>query len=249
MSWYNINKDTLTIETGHLRYQYGTGYLHNGDGYSITQFIDKRTQENTAYGFDGQYLGDAWDATPTQITAIHDTDAYVNIHVQTGLTRKIDRVYKDSPAIEIIYQENNADWTEDFIRAVGEESDITFVMYGLDDVVSLAQGKALWDKSESICGHNYGDCFIQAAGGKVEDCYYKKHFIYGYINRQTGHGTGFVYDTEITLREWKVWWTETHKIEIEYAPHSKTGKRYIFGVVNGRDEIIATGQQWLASQL
>lgn len=243
MTWYSVDRKNNTITTDHLHYQYGFGYLHNGDGTSITQFIDPRTGENTAYGFDGQYLGTAWDGEPAQILDVQAHADYVDIHVQTGQTDKIDRVYKNRALLEITYQRNTADWTEDFIKVNGEE--VTFVMHGLADVVGLAAGKALWDKSEALCGHNYGECFIQAAGGTVEGCLYKGHFIYGYLNRQTGHGTGFVYPTWITTHEWKVWWTESHKIEIEYAPHGNTGKRCIFAVVNGREEVLAVGKQWV----
>ncbi len=245
MSWYHIDIQRLVIETDLFTYAYGHGYLHNGEGVSITRFVHKPSGVNSAYGFDGQYKANAWDTVPATITQVVEGNETVDIHIQTGQTRKIDRIYRDMAAIHIIYQENNADWTEDFIGADGESEDITFAMYGLPDVVGLHQGKAIWDASEQLCGHNYGDCFIRAAGGTLDGCIYKKHFIYGFFNKRTGCGAGFVYPTWITTHEWKVWWTESHKIEIEYAPAGKTGERLIFAVAHGRDELIDIGKRWL----
>jgi hypothetical protein len=248
MTWYQIDPQNLSVETDAFLYAYGDGYLHNGSGVSITRFIDKKTGDNTAYGFDAQYRDGAWDNQSARFTTINPAPDYVDVHVQTGQTRKIDRLYRDVPGIHLIYHENNADWTEDFIHATGEADDITFIMHGLDDVIGLGGGKALWSKSEAACGHNYGECFITAAGGTVEGCLYKGHFIYGFINRRTRHGTGFVYPTWITTHEWKVWWTETHKIEIEYAPHSKTGERFIFPIQQGRSDMLRWGHWWVDRQ-
>lgn len=245
MSWYQVDFDALTVETEYLSYSYGQDYLHNGSGVSITQFVDKRTGQNTAYGFDGQYKGSAWDDQTAVFTDLMEFDDYIDLHVRTGQTRKVDRIHRHVPALELIYQENTADWTEDFIRAHGPEADITFIMYGLPDVVSLEQGRKLWNISEGACGHNYGDCFIAAAGASLKECQIDGHFLYGYINRQTGQGTGFAYPTWITTREWKVWWTESHKIEIEYAPHGNTGRRLIFPLLNGREELLQVGRWWL----
>lgn len=245
MSWYHIDTDQLVIDTDLFTYAYGHGYLHNGEGVSITRFVDKQTSVNYAYGLDGQYKANAWDSSPARITQVVERGETVDLHIETGQTRKIDRIYRDMAAIHILYQTNTADWTEDFIRAEGDPTDITFVMHGLPDVVGLQQGKALWDASERLCGHNYGDCFIRAAGGTLKGCTYNDHFIYGFINHRTGHGAGFVYPTGITTREWKVWWTETHKIEIEYAPAGKTGERLIYAVREGRDALIETGRQWI----
>lgn len=246
MTWYQVDTETKQVETDHLLYRYGSGYLHNGDGVSIIEFIDKRTMQNTAYGFDGQYKGQAWDDTPVQILKVVESAETLDLHIQTGQTTKIDRIYRDRPVLEIIYEENHADWTEDFVRAYGEAEHVAFIMHGLPDIAGLAQGKALWDAAEMACGHNYGECFLQAAGGSVATCQIDAHFVYGYVNRRTGYGTGFVYPTWITTREWKVWWTETHKIEIEYAPHENTGRRVIFPITNGREEMMATARWWLA---
>jgi hypothetical protein len=174
--------------------------------------------------------------------------SYVDVEVTTGLTQKIDRVYRDKPILELIYLQNDADWTEDFIRVNGTEEDVTFVMHGAPDVVGLSAGKALWDASEKLCGHNYGDCFLRANRTTVEACDYKGHFIYGCIDAASGYGSGFVYPTWITVQEWKVWWTETHKLEIEYAPHQKTGRRWIYAVTGGKAEALDMGR-WIVDTL
>lgn len=53
--WYTVDQAARRVSNGRLTYQYGGGYLHNGDGISITRFEDAHTGENYAYGFDGQY--------------------------------------------------------------------------------------------------------------------------------------------------------------------------------------------------
>ena len=55
MSNFRIDYETQTISNGRLTYQYGFGYLHNGDGAAITRFVDGQTGKNYAYGFDWQY--------------------------------------------------------------------------------------------------------------------------------------------------------------------------------------------------
>lgn len=238
---FQISLEQQQIENERVRYRYGHGYLHNGNGVSIQQFVDLYTAKNYAYGFDGHYK-DGWDGPTVDILNVKSTEAYVDVEIQTGLIHKIDRLYHGLPILEIIYQRNEADWTEDFIRADGAEDEIAFVMYGMADVVGLVQGKALWAASEKRCDHNYGDCFIAVNGSDVATCTYKGYFIYGFINEQTGHGAGFVYPTWITTCEWKVWWTEQNKIEIEYAPHGQTGKRWIYAVTQGKSEIVSVGQ-------
>lgn len=255
MSWFSLDNSTQTIANGRLSYQYGHGYLHNGEGVSITHFVDGTSGVNLAYGFDGQYKDDAWDGSPVEIGTPHVNDFYADIPVRTGQTDKVDRLYRDAPILEITYRRNDADWTEDFIHAAGPENEITFVMYGMDDVVGYRQGKALWDTTEARYGHNYGDRFLAVNGSSVARCTYAGHYIYGFINRTTGHGAGFVYPTWITTKEWKVWWTESNKIEIEYAPHGKLGTRWIYAVSRGKEEVISIGKQlarrgsWLSFRL
>lgn len=243
MNNFTLDYETQTISNGRLTYQYGHGYLHNGDGTSITRFVDAQTGKNYAYGFDGQYKDGAWDGRSVTLGTPVQHDHFVDIPVKTGQTDKIDRLYLHQPILEIIYQRNEADWTEDFIHAAGAENEIAFVMHGMKDVVGLSQGKALWDAAEAQFGHNYGDHFLAVNGSSVAGCVYHGHFIYGFIHQPSGHGVGFVYPTWITTHEWKVWWTEQNKIEIEYAPHGNLGRRWIFAVTGGRDEVLDVGQQ------
>lgn len=228
-----------SFESAHFKLSYQEVYLHNGSGTAL--LMQNATGHDLAFGFDGQYRN-TWDPSPARVTRVSHQSDYTDIEIETGLIQKIDRIYKNVPLLEIIYQRNDSDWTEDFIRAEGRESEICFVMYGMKDVKGFGEGQALWKKSEQLCGHNYGDCFIEANASTLTQCLYKGHFIYGFLNEKTGIGTGFVYPTQLGVHEWKVWWTEENKIEIEYAPHHKTASRWIFPVYRGKEELMAFGQ-------
>lgn len=248
MSWYTFDVETKTIANGILTIQYGQRYLHNGEGAAITRFEDARTGVNYSLGFDAQYRGQAWDAQPVTLGVPEVNERFADMLVRTGQTDKIDRLYRDVPILEITYSRNLADWTQDFIHTPGAEADIAFVMDGMADVVSLGQGRALWQAAEAQFGHNFGDHFITVNGSTVERCMVDGHFIYGFVNRVTGHGLGIVYPAWITTHEWKVWWTEANRIEIEYAPHGNLGRRWIFAVTQGKDEVLEIGRRLAKDQ-
>ena len=235
----NLTPKNPSFESDYFILNYQEVYLHNVTGTALL-LRDKKGNQ-LAFGFDGHYRN-TWDPSPARVTRVTQQNNYTDIEIETGLVHKIDRIYKNIPLLEIIYQRNDADWTEDFIKAEGRESSISFVMYGMKDINSFSEGQALWKKSEELCGHNYGDCFIKANKSSIQDCQYKGHFIYGFLNKKSGIGTGFVYPTLLGIHEWKVWWTESNKIEIEYAPKQKTASRWIYPVSNGKHELLTFGK-------
>jgi hypothetical protein len=248
--WWRVDPSARTVETDRIKYRYVTGYLHDGQGMAIREFVNKATGENHSAGFDGLWLGSTrmWDNTPVIFNAVVPGSSSVDIHVTTGLTKKIDRLYPGLSGIEIQYLENTSTWTEDFIEVAGEGTDIAFVMYGMNDIVGFQEGLRVQRESEQLAlmryGHkeNYGDTFIEANGSTPAQCDYKGHFIYGFINQKTGRGMGFVYPTAISIPDWRVWWTKANKIEIEFAPQGQTGKRWLYAVTSGKDEVIRVGQ-------
>lgn len=237
--WYHVNVDEKSIENSRIQYRYAGGEF----GMAIQDFINKSTNEDLSYSFDAIGTGYAkYDTTEVEFTQIIPENNSVQIEIKTGKTRKFERIFKDLSVLEIEYLEMNALWIEDKIQVAGDSSDITFVMYGMKDIVGMTEGKRLWDEAEKACGHNFGDCFIKANGSTPEKCDYNGYFVYGVINRKTGHGVGFVYPTSITIHDWKVWWDGINQIAIEFFPRGNMGKRWIFTIMEGKDEILKIGK-------
>lgn len=256
--WYTVSEASRSVEMAPVKWQYAYGYLHGGDpnidlgwgwGWGIRNFVDNETGEDHSGGFDAVYKNYKWDKTPVVVGTPVDRGQFVDIPVTTGLSKKIDRLYYGFAGLEIEYLENTSEWTEDFIHVAGAENDLVFVMYGMDDVVGMTEGRRLWKESERISVEtygrpkaNYGDTFIEANGATVDDCSYQGHFIYGLINRTTGRGIAGVYPTSFTVQDFRIWWTEVNRIEIEFAPNGKIGKRWLFRVDGGRDQVVSLGK-------
>ncbi len=178
-----------------------------------------------------------------------ESDDWHSRTFKTGKTRKIERIHKHQPILEIEYLEMGAMWIEDKIMAQGVPQRNCFVMHGMADIVGRDQGRAVWTKSEQLAlikygkAHNHGDTFIEANGSSTARCDYKGHFIYGLLNLDTGKGVGFVYPTEITVKDWKVWWDQPNMIGVEFFPKKKIGRRWIFVVDNGKEELLRVGKE------
>lgn len=247
--WFTISAAETSVVTTDARWRYGFGYLHETSGYALRDFLDPDTQEDYSGGFDAHYKNYAWDKTPVQFGTPVEGFNMVAIPVETALTKRIERVYYGFAGLEIEYLENTAEWTEDFIHVAGAEQEIAFVMYGMNDIVGVSEGKRIWNESALLAYSkygqkiNYGDTFIEANGSTVEQCLYKAHFIYGFINRTTGRGVGAVYPADVTVKDFRIWWTEANRIEIEFAPGGKPSKRWLFRVSGGRDEILRVGKR------
>lgn len=252
-TWWSI-RDTLNDQriVENRFFQYSRGRVSGGSlsFRGIRDFINKESGEDHALIFEALGTGYAeYDCTPEEYTKVLDKGDYLEIHLTTGKTEKIERMYKDLPLLEIQYERMRASWVEDKIRVSGPGDRTAFVMYGMGDVVGMDRGRELWQMAEASCGHNFGDCFINANGAKVIDVTFKEHFIYGMINLDTGDGVGFVYPTKLSVHDWKVWWDETNLISIEFFPEGRTGTRYIFLVDGGREELIETGKMIVNSKL
>lgn len=249
--WCNVDNDGLKVSSSKLEYFYDGGRIANNpnlSGYGIRGFTNKATGESHSDPFDCMGTGYAkYDSTPVVFESIRFSEDFVDIDVTTGQTRKTDRIYRHYPILEIAYHKMEALWIEDKIRVSGDSSNTCFVMHGMDDVVGMDEGKRLWAKSKRLAekkydnAHNFGDTFIEANGSTVEDCCRDGHFIYGMINRSTGSGMGFVHPTTLGVKDWKVWWDEPGLISIEFFPRKAVGKRWLFAVDEGKEQILSIG--------
>ncbi len=246
--WFSVSEDSLKVQSPSVSWQYKLGYLHETDGVSMRSFIDPDTKEDYSGGFDAAFKNYAWDKAPAAFTSIVPMDRYVDISVTTGLGQKVDRLYYGFAGVELRYVRSDAEWIEDFFHVAGQPEDIAFVVRGMNDIVGVSEGKRLWQASAALAYEkygqkvNYGDTFIEANGGKLQDCLYKNHLIYGFINKRTGRGMGAVYPMQISPKDFRMWWTEANRMEIEFAPGGTTGTRWLFRVTKGRDEIIYMGK-------
>ncbi|MBD3392561.1 MAG: hypothetical protein GF418_10775 [Chitinivibrionales bacterium] len=101
----------------------------------------------------------------------------------------------------------------------------------------------MWDEAEAACGHNHGDCFIEANGSTVDACTYNGYFIYGMINRDNGHGIGVVYPTSLAVHDWKIWWDKDNCISTEAFTGSGAGaKKWFIGLRNGKEGLFTLGK-------
>lgn len=236
--WYQIDPAGPRVRTELISYEYRVGKY----GMAIQDFVHHKNQNDYSYSFDAIGTGYAkYDSTSVKVVSIQEGENEVAFELVTGKTRKIDRVYRQSSILEIEYLEMDALWIEDKLEVPGNSADLIFAMRGMPDVEGFAEGKRLWEAAEQECGHNFGDCFIRSNGSEPDLCEYKGYFVYGLLNRRTGHGIGFVYPTSLTVHDWKIWWDEPNKVAIEFFPQGEIGKRWIFPLTGGKDELLKKG--------
>lgn len=249
--WCDVDADGLRVSSPKLEYFYDGGRIANNPNlseYGIRGFTNMTTGESHSDPFDCMGTGYAkYDDTPVVFENIRFSENFVDIDVATGQTRKTDRIHRPYPVLEIAYHRMEALWIEDKIRVSGDSGDICFVMNGMDDILGMDEGKSLWAESERLAekkydnAHNFGDTFIEANSSTVEDCICNGHFIYGMINRATGRGMGFVHPIVLGVKDWKVWWDEPGLISVEFFPQKAVGKRWLFTVDGGKEQILSMG--------
>lgn len=237
-NWYRFDSTRAQISTDLITYEYRLGKY----GMAIQDFVHLTNQNDYSYSFDAIGTGYArYDSTSVQFVSVTTGRDEAALEVLSGKTRKIERIRRHSPVLEIEYLEMGALWIEDKIEVPGNADDLVFVLRGMRDVEGFAEGRRLWKAAEEKCGHNFGDCFIQANGSEPADCEYKGYFIYGLLNRRTGEGIGFVYPTALTVHDWKVWWDEPGKVAIEFFPSGRTGTRWIYPITRGKEDLFEKG--------
>jgi hypothetical protein len=94
------------------------------------------------------------------------------------------------------------------------------------------------------CGHNFGDCYLEAAGSTVEQVTYKEHFIFGFHDRTSGVGLGFVLPSRIGLHNgWKLWSMYNYESFPFYGTEKSLPlKRWIFVTTTGKEGILEIGK-------
>lgn len=258
--WWAVDTDNWTVENSLLRYSYVyTGSTSYGwcsyYGTGIGSFVLKQFDEKLVQTIDGAGTGYAKvDGSRPEFLSVTPHDGYVEIHVEIGNREKKERIYEGFPILEIEYVNIGCLWIDDAFAVQGD--DVSFVMYGMDDINGMAEGRAVWAASEDIAQekygnhHNFGDTFIEANGSTVDECKYEGYFIYGMVNRRTGHGVGTVYPTELTVHDWKVWWDAKNLINTEIFPKGNGNgvKRWWFPVTGGKTELISTGKAIVDAQ-
>ncbi len=248
--WYRENSNAKTIGNVLLECSYGPDRKVQGLYMSgLTRLVYRPTNENLAQKLDVSGCGYAQyhaadSYTQYQVTA--RTPDFIDARVVLKGCVDIDktyRIYRDLPLLEIRYDSLKILWWEDFYTEPANDRRV-YTIYGIADTIT-AEKHALWrQKAEDTCGHNFGDCFLHAAGASVQQCTYKGFFIFGFYDLDTGRGLGFVMPEHIGLHGgFKLW----SMYNYETFPFVRMEKklpltRWIFVTGKGRDGILNGGK-------
>ncbi|MFC1558207.1 hypothetical protein ACFL40_02510 [candidate division KSB1 bacterium] len=244
--WYSVNVDAYSMENSLIRITYGSppeGYWGNG----IIEFLYKPTNENFGYTLDTYGCGYAmYDRTgPASYELLNENSDMVEVRIT--FTDSVDvvkreRIYRNLPILEIEYEKLSIWWWEDFFD--NPDDSVVVSVYGIPQDITKGLHTEYKKTAEEKCGHNFGDCFINAADSDSAKCTYKEHFIFGVHSTRTGRGIGEVLPVKIGLHDgWKLWWSDRNIPNYESFPVKELPiKRWIFIYKGGRQGLMKMGK-------
>lgn len=251
--WFQVDSINQSISNNLIEVGYGRDKIVEGNKLSgLTLFNYKPTNTNLAealdaYGYDyARYV----TGGPSEYEISHKDDNYVEATVSmlsedsiADVQKKL-RIFKDLPILEIEYSKLNLLWWEDFYNR-GNEGNRLYTIYGLDKEIDTKLHAKLREKAEKDYGHNFGDCFLKAAGANMDKIIYKGCFIFGFYDVNTKVGLGFVLPESIGLHDgFKLWSMHNYESFPFYGIEQKLPlKRWIFATSNGRDGILLMGKK------
>jgi hypothetical protein len=157
--------------------------------------------------------------------------------------QKSYRIYRDFPLLEIEYDKLDLLWYEDFY-AFPENENRVYTIYGIPDDIDADIHAQYRKTAEERCGHNFGDCYLRAAGSSVTQSTFGGYMIFGFFDKETGLGLGFVFPASIGLHNgFKLWSMYNYESFPFYQAEKQLPlKRWIFVTTRGRDQILAIGK-------
>lgn len=251
--WYTVDAANQTLSNQWLEVGYGDDRIVEGQRMTgIHRFVDRRSGVNLALSLDamGCDYAQYHSGGPSRYAITHTGDDYVEATVTLSSEDngcvdvvKRDRLFRGVPVLEIEYSQLDILWWEDFYRS-DRPGDLRYVIHGVNQEID-AETRTAWQAvAEAECQHNFGDCFLEAAGLDVEQSVYKGCFIFGSYDAETGMGIGFVTPASVGLHDgFKLWSMYNYECFPFYGRESELPlKRWIFSTSEGREGILRMGK-------
>jgi hypothetical protein len=251
-SWFRIDTLNRTISNSLISVGFGGDRIPaaNNRVSGITEFVYKPFNENLAFALDayGYDYARYFHGGPSMYEVTAKKDEYIEVSIASVIenqlrVRKKERIFNDLPVLEIEYTELQLVWLQDFYHGKNEKNRL-YTICNIPDSIDFKKQETLRKIAEETCGHNFGDCFISATGSTPEKVLYKGCLIFGFYDKDTQVGLGFVLPERIGLRDgFKLW--NMHSYE-SFPFHRKEKvlpyKRWIFATADGREGIWKMGK-------
>lgn len=250
---FNADLTNKIISNGIVEVGYGNDEIVKGNVLSgISYFNYKPTNINLAEALDAhgvdyaKYVHGGVFDYKISYTGKAYMETTISISSQDNafpVQQKKERIFKDLPILEIEYTALDFLWWEDFYSNKNVENRV-YTFQGIDKPIDADMHREYVEKAELNCGHNFGDCFLQAAGASMEQCTYKGCLIFGFYDSQTQVGLGFVIPEAIGLHDGlKLWSMHNYESFPFYnMPKQLPLKRWIFATSKGQEGILSTGK-------
>lgn len=248
--WYTFESKSQSFGNEMLELVFGPDKFVQGNRVrGLTRLIYKPTGDNLALALDVHGCGYAQYQHLDGVTtfALAEQDSLM-MNVEVTMSGCVDvqkkyRLYRDLPLLEVEYEKLDILWYEDFYSEPENENRV-YTIYGIPDEIDAGKHDRFRKAAEDRCGHNFGDCYLEAAGSSVEQSTYSGHLIFGFHDKNTGLGMGFVLPTRIDMHNgFKLW----SMYNYESFPFHRIEKdlpltRWIFVTEKGRDGILEVGK-------
>jgi len=249
--WYAVDLVDHRISNSLISVGYGNDKIVENNrlsGYST--FLFKPENKNfadklDAYGYDyARYF----TGGPTSYEITHTGPLYIeaSVMMESGdhrIVQKRERIFRGLPVLEIEYTKLDILWWEDFYNPSGEENRF-YTIYGIEEDITPGLHAEFREKAEQECGHNFGDCFLHAAGSSVEKSTYKGYLIFGFHDDSTDNGLGFIIPSVYDLHNGFKLWSMHNYESFPFLNEEKKLplKRWIYVSENGRQGILSRGK-------
>jgi len=240
----------LSLANGLVEIGFGPDRFIEGNRVrGLTRFIYEPANYNFARTLDAHGCGYAQyqhlDGTTTYgLVEEGDFSVAAGVEMKGCVdVQKKYRLYRDLPLLEIEYDKLDILWYEDFY-SIPENEDRVYTIYGITDEIDVVKHEQFRKTAEERCGHNFGDCYLEAAGSNVKQSTYNGHLIFGFHSRTSGLGLGFVIPVRIGMHNGFKLWSMHNYESFPFLGIEKQLplKRWIFVTTKGGRGILDLGK-------
>ena len=248
---FSYNLKSKSISNSIIEVGYGNDKIVEGNRLSgITSFIYKPTGTNLADALDayGCDYAKYYNSGHADFEITKQTKEFIEACVMIKSDNcvqviKKHRIYSAKPIFEIEYSQLDMLWFEDFYTLEGENNRV-YAFYGMENEITPEMHVKNREEAENTCHHNFGDCYLKAAGSSLENSIYKGHLIFGFYDKNSKVGLGFVLPANIGLHNgFKLWSMHNYESFPFYGMKKELPlKRWIFAFEGGKDGLIKSGK-------